>query len=388
MDRAAASPPRWVSLQKSDLQGLIDGLRKRGFRVVGPQVRDGAIVYDDLADVRLLPIGTVDVQDGGTYRLREDPGAGYFDFVVGPHSLKNYLFPPRETILELERREGAWQETSNAASPAPLAVLGVRACDLHALEIQDRVFLQGPYVDPGYRARRERLFLVALNCRRAAPTCFCHSMQTGPEVRSEVDLALTETDDCFYVEVRSPRGAETLQDLPWSSATQEEIDRARQVPAALEQAMRSRPAGPFPEGQPRPRSLDTTGIRDLLLGNLDHPRWSEVASRCLACGNCTLVCPTCFCSSVEEVADLSGDHVRRERSWASCFSSEHSSMNSGVVRNSVASQYRQWLTHKLASWIDQFGTSGCVGCGRCITWCPVGIDLTEEVAAIRGEKSC
>jgi ferredoxin len=144
--------------------------------------------------------------------------------------------------------------------------------------------------------------------------------------------------------------------------------------------MHARQAEP---GQPRPRSLDTEGIRDLLLGNLEHARWDEVASRCLSCTNCTLVCPTCFCASVTEVADLSGDHVDRERQWASCFTLDHAKIHGHAVRSSTASRYRQRLTHKLAGWIDQFGTSGCTGCGRCITWCPVGIDITEEVAAIR-----
>ncbi len=381
-----AQPGRWVSLQKPDLQSLIQSLLDLGYRVVGPQVRDAAIVYDDLDDVRKLPIGILDVQDGGTYRLREDPSAGYFDFVVGPHSLKNFLFPPRETLLELTRSGGSWQSQPPAVAAPPLAAIGVRACDLHALDIQDRVFLRGPYVDPAYRARREQLFLVAVNCRRAAATCFCHSMGTGPEVRTSVDLALTETDDRFFVQIGSARGAQAMQNVPSSPATADEVDRAKRIPLELERQMHARSANPARPDEPHLRQLDTTDIRNLLLGNLDHPRWSEVAQRCLACGNCTMVCPTCFCSSVEEVADLTGDHVRRERSWASCFSSEHSAMNSGIVRKSTASQYRQWLTHKLASWIDQFGTSGCVGCGRCITWCPVGIDLTEEVAAIRGES--
>ncbi len=382
----ALQPGQWVSIRKPDLQGLIERLLYLGYRVVGPQVRDGAVVFDDLDDVRQLPIGVLDVQDGGTYRLREDPQAGYFDFVVGPHSLKNFLFPPRETILELTRSSGSWRAQPPATAAPPLAALGVRACDLHALDIQDRVFLRGAYVDPAYRARREQLFLVAVNCRRAAATCFCHSMKTGPEVRTGVDLALTETDDCFFVKIDSPRGSEAMQNVPCSPVTEGEIDRAKQVPRELEQRMHDRTIAPAGSDEPRPRHLDTTDIRNLLLGNLDHPRWSEVAERCLACGNCTMVCPTCFCSSVEEVADLTGDHVRRDRSWASCFSSEHSAMSAGIVRKTIASQYRQWLTHKLSSWIDQFGTSGCVGCGRCITWCPVGIDLTEEVAAIRGDS--
>jgi len=388
MARNVPEPGQWFSLQKPDLQAVIGSLQELGYRVVGPQVRDAAIVFDDLPDVRMLPVGVLDAQDGGTYRLHNDPQAGYFDFVVGPHSLKNYLFPPRETILELSRQNGSWQAGSPVVDATPLAVIGVRACDLQALEVQDRVFLRGPYVDPAYRTRRESLFLIAVNCRRAAATCFCHSMQTGPEVRGGFDLALTEMDDRFFVKIGTPRGAQVMENVPRTPASDKEIDQAQQVPAKLEQQMHARSSAPAAADQPRARHLDTAGIRDLLLGNLDHPRWADVANRCLACGNCTMVCPTCFCSSVEEVADLSGDHVRRERSWASCFSSEHSAMNSGIVRKTTASQYRQWLTHKLASWIDQFGTSGCVGCGRCITWCPVGIDLTEEVAAIRGETPC
>lgn len=131
------------------------------------------------------------------------------------------------------------------------------------------------------------------------------------------------------------------------------------------------------------RTLDTDGIRDLLFDNLDHPRWDEVASRCLACTNCTLVCPTCFCSTVEDTTDLTGGVAERWQTWDSCFTMDFSYIHGGSVRKTHRARYRQWLTHKLASWIDQFGTSGCVGCGRCITWCPVGIDLTEEVRALR-----
>jgi ferredoxin len=130
------------------------------------------------------------------------------------------------------------------------------------------------------------------------------------------------------------------------------------------------------------RSLDTADLPGLLARNLEHPRWEEVAKRCLSCGNCTLVCPTCFCSDVSDVSDVSGT-VERQRRWASCFDLDHSYLHGGPVRLTTASRYRQWLTHKLSTWWDQFDESGCVGCGRCLTWCPVGIDLTEEAAAIR-----
>lgn len=372
-----------VSFPKSELQFLLDALRQAGYRVVGPHPGQGAIVYEDLDSINDLPLGLLDEQDGGYYRLKAEESAGYFDHVVGPHSLKNFLFPPRETVQELTLDDAGWQSRTPVDDGPPLAVIGVRGCDLAALAVQDRVFLEGAYVDPGYRARRERLCLVAVNCRRAAATCFCHSMRTGPAAGEGADLVLTELDDCFVLRIGTDRGAEMIAATGWSPSSLDDIQSARQVSVDLERHMSQRASAPVAADQPRPRELDTTDIRNLLLGNLDHPRWQEVAQRCLACANCTMVCPTCFCSTVEEVADLTGEHVTRERSWASCFSSEHTYTSSGVVRPTISAQYRQWLTHKLASWIDQFGTSGCVGCGRCITWCPVGIDLTEEVAAMR-----
>ena len=371
-------------LDRPAVQSLIDELISRGHRVLGPQVADGAVLYRDLTDVNQLPAGWIDEQDGGSYTLRRDEAAGWFDHVVGPHSLKNFLVPPRETIQRLVREDGTWRETPPDDERRPLAVIGVRACDLAALRVQDRVFLHGPHVDLAYLSRRERLFVVAVNCRRAAATCFCHSMQTGPAATHGFDLALTEAGERLAVEVGSERGGDVLQAVAAAGSltpcTADEVDRVRAIPGDLERTMHARVPSP---GEPRPRSLDTDGIRDLLYDHLEHPRWQEVADRCLSCANCTLVCPTCFCSSVEEVADLSGHDVARERRWSSCFMLAHSQMHGGVTRPTVASRYRQWLTHKLAGWIDQFGTSGCTGCGRCITWCPVGIDLTEEVAAIR-----
>ena len=383
-DSAGAAPiGAWFAFEKPRLQELIDLLQRAGYRTIGPQVADSAVVYSDVDSISQLPLGVLDEQDGGRYRLTEAEGAGYFDHVVGPHSLKNFIFPPRETLQELIRSDGQWESQPPPDPGPPVAAIGVRSCDLHALAIQDRVFLEGPYVDPAYKARREGLFVVAVNCRRAAATCFCHSMRTGPAVTSAHDLALTELDDRFALVIGSQRGGEIVAATDWQPCSYAEIEQARAQPQQLRQEMEQRPAAASGSDEPRPRRLDTADLRDLLLGNLNHPRWQETAERCLSCANCTMVCPTCFCGTVEEVTDLTGDHVQRERVWASCFTTEHSHMSSGSVRNSTAARYRQWLTHKLATWIDQFDTSGCVGCGRCITWCPVGIDLTEEVAALR-----
>lgn len=386
MNTTAPAPGSWHWLDHDGLQAVIDALVRDGRRVLGPQVADGAIVLRDLSSVAALPTGWLDEQDGGTYRLRHDPAAGTFDHVVGPHSLKNFLFPARETIASFTRTDGTWAQANPPPPEPPLAVIGVRGCDLAALAVQDRVFLGGDHVDPGYQSRRQRLFVVAVNCRRAAATCFCHSMGCGPAAGPGFDLALTEIDGRFACEAGSAAGAAMLAAARDAGAllvpcTSPEIEAARGVPRDLAKRMQERQ--PM-EGSPAPRSLDTHDIRDLLMGSLEHPRWDDVAARCLSCTNCTLVCPTCFCASVQEVADLSGDHVDRERHWASCFTLDHARMHGHSVRSSTASRYRQWLTHKFAGWIDQFGTSGCTGCGRCITWCPVGIDVTAEIAAIRG----
>ena len=358
-------------LVKTHLQQLLNALSARGYCVIGPTIDQSAIVYSEINSVDQLPQGWTDQQGPATYRLVRREDDAWFGYAVGPHSWKRYLFPPLATVAIADRTEGGWQ-MSTPSEPVPkYAFLGVRACELAAIKIQDRVFLEGAYVDPIYRARREQAFVIAVNCTSAGANCFCTSMNTGPRCTTGFDLALTELPDAFLVEVGSDSGSEILAELQTRVADVEEhaaAERARQQ--AVSQIT---------------KQLDTTDIRNLLLTNLEHPRWAEVATRCLSCTNCTMVCPTCFCASVNEVSDLQGEHVERQRQWDSCFNLDFSYMNGGHIRNDIRSRYRQWMTHKLASWIDQFGSSGCVGCGRCITWCPVGIDLTEEVAAIRGE---
>lgn len=377
----------FVRIEKqTGLQAILDRLRERGYRVVGPTVAESAIVMADIERAEELPVGLVDDQERATYRLHSIDNGAYFDHVVGPHSLKNVLFPSRVTVLEVDSDGENWEFREPPPPSQPLAVIGVRSCDMHALAMQDRIFLADRFPNPDYAARREGLFLVAVNCARAAPTCFCTSMNTGPAVTAGFDLAITELPEHFVVEVGTPHGGEIVAAADWVPCNTREIAEAHEVPKRTAEDMEKR-RYVRPEEPGAGRYLNTHGIRDLLLGNLEHDRWDEVAGRCLACGNCTMVCPTCFCATVQEVTDLTGEHVRRERVWDCCFTADHSYMNSGTVRKSTRARYRQWLTHKLATWIDQFGASGCVGCGRCITWCPVGIDLTEEVAAIRGGTS-
>jgi len=356
-------------LMKADLQVLINALWDAGYQVIGPTVETDAIVYSEIRHQNQLPQGWTEEQSPGKYRLKRSGDDALFGFNLGPHTWKRYLFPPHAVVTTADRTPQGWQMNEVVDDEQSFAFLGVRACELAAIAIQDRTFIHDRYADPIYVARRERAFIVAVNCTQAASTCFCTSMNTGPQCSTGFDLALTELDQGFTVQVGSPQGQQILSHVPIHMAASDQIEHA--------EVARGRAVAEIT------KRLDTTDIRNLLSGNPDHPRWSEVANRCLSCTNCTMVCPTCFCNSVVDVSDLAGDHVDRVRQWDSCFNSPLSYMNGGLVRGDIRSRYRQWLTHKLATWIDQFDTSGCVGCGRCITWCPVGIDLTEEVAAIR-----
>lgn len=358
-----------VRIAKAELDCLLKALQCQGYTVLGPKLEDAAIVYAEIDSLADLPRGYRDSQEPGKYRLEPAEHDNYFEYNLGPHSWKQFLFPPRATLATAELDSTGWTFKS-PQEPAPkYAFVGVRACELAAIAVQDRIFLAGPYVDPIYQARREAVLIIAVNCTVAAATCFCTSMQTGPACQTGFDLALTELDDGFVVEVGSQRGSEILTSLTTEPAQPQDVAQAMALKLRAVEQIEKR--------------LDTTDIHDLLLRNLDHPHWDKVAQRCLACTNCTMVCPTCFCSSVVEVTDLAGENVERQRHWDSCFNLDFSYTASGTVRGDRRSRYRQWLTHKLAGWHDQFDSSGCVGCGRCITWCPVGIDLTDEVAALR-----
>lgn len=362
-------------LDPQTLQVLLSVLQERGYTLLGPTVRERAIVYDEILSAADLPWGWTDRQEAGTYRLERRNDDAAFGFAVGPHSWKRYLFPPWQRLFRAERTGRTVELQAEPIVPSRFALIGVRPCELAAIERQDRVFLRGPYVDPLYKQRREDAFLVAVQCGEAGGTCFCASMGTGPRAANGFDLALTELLEDgrhgFLVEEGSERGREVLAAVPTREAGEHEIAAARR--AAERAASRMG------------RTLDTAGLRELLLRNCESRHWDRVADRCLACGNCTQVCPTCFCSTVDDAADLDGRSAERVRRWDSCFTIDFSYLHGGSVRSSIAARYRQWLTHKLATWNDQFGVPGCVGCGRCITWCPAGIDLTEEARALRAQ---
>jgi ferredoxin len=376
----AIEPGNVRLMEAGALDRLFESLHEAGYLVIGPTVRDGAIVLDELAAASALPFGW-DVKLGpGEYRLRRRDDTAAFGHSAGPGSWKQFLHPPREKLWSARLADGGFEieqagsDSGRDPEPPRLAFFGVRPCDLRAIQIQDQV-LGGGRGNSRYADRRSAVLIVAVNCTEPGETCFCTSMGTGPAAGPGYDLALTElvSGEChaFLVDVGTEAGASVLAGVPHTDAGAATIDRARSAVADASLQMG--------------RSMPATGLRELMAGSHDAARWDDVASRCLTCGNCTLACPTCFCTTVEDVTDLSGDHAERWQHWASCFDLDFSYLHGGPVRASANSRYRQWLTHKLGTWHDQFGSSGCVGCGRCIVWCPVGIDITEEVAALQAE---
>ncbi len=354
-----------LHLDLDQLDALLGLLQQGGRHLVGPTVRDGAIVLDRIRGRADLPRGVGSTQAPGAFRLRDRGDEALFGFTVGPDSAKKWLYPAH---LELwrARRDGDGFTVDDPKPSPTLAILGLRACDLAAVAVQDRVLVRSEHADPAYASRRSDVLLIAVQCAESASTCFCTSMGTGPRVTKGYDLCLTEVvGSHFVVEVGSEAGQRLVDQLPVRPA--DDPDAPERAAAAASDQQRAMPAD----------------VRERLLAALEGPQWDDVAARCLACTNCTLVCPTCFCTTVEDVTLLTGEAVHTRR-WDSCFSPSFSDLHGHPVRASVNARYRQWLTHKLATWYDQFGTSGCVGCGRCIAWCPAEIDLVAEALRIGG----
>lgn len=363
-------PDNTAVIDRAGLDRLVDVLRAQGYRVIGPQVRDNAIVLDELDSGTRLPAGWGVETAPGRYRLQHRDDEAVFAHSAGPGSWKQFLHPPRQRMLDI----GPGPEAMTPVEEVPVrsAFLGVRGCDLASIAILGRVLGGGTYPDPSFTARRKDLFVVAANCTEPGGVCFCASMGTGPGVSAGYDLALTERIDAdghrFLVDVGSQEGAQVLAELTSRPADTTEVTMARTAVSEAADRMG--------------RQMPDVDIRALLRDSLESPHWQDVASRCLTCANCTMVCPTCFCTTTEDVTDLTGDHAERWQRWASCYELDFSYLHGGSVRKSSESRYRQWLTHKLGTWHDQFGSSGCVGCGRCIAWCPAGIDLTAEVGRL------
>ncbi|HET9240114.1 MAG TPA: 4Fe-4S dicluster domain-containing protein [Oligoflexus sp.] len=363
----------YVMQGSQDLRALFESIQRAGYRIAGPRFRDSAIVFEFLERFEDLPFGFEESQKPGSYRLKAAANAFYFAYSVGPQSLKAILHPARRKLFEGNRVGGHWQFTAEEKEEPPVALFGIRSCDLKALHELDKVFQGRNAIDAHYSRRRQGLIVVSASCRKPSELCFCTSMGHGPMATDGFDINLTEylshQRHEFLARPGTARGHEFLKSLDLRVADELAMDEEETVVRKARERIK--------------KTLPTKGLPTFLKDNLEHPQWDDVARRCLSCGNCTMVCPTCFCTTVDDITDLRGEHTERWLRWDSCFNFDFSFIHGGAVRPTTRSRYRQWLTHKLATWHDQFKSWGCVGCGRCIAWCPVGIDLTEEVKSMK-----
>ena len=379
MSTDSRRPERRLFLPREGLDDLVRLLRKQGYTVLGPTVVNQAISLQPMRAADQLPKGLRDEQDGGHYRLVPGDPALTFEYVVGPDGPKGHLFPSNLRLLafHVEGDDFVLDEGFAAAAQARHSWACGRASWRPSACRTGFSAWTGPRPSAASRRPGTR--------RRGSRRCCWPSTAPGPAApasaprgaparrpREGFDLALTELRNGFLVEVGSQRGAALANQLPLREPTAAEMELAElKLQRACEQMG---------------RQLDTEGIKELLDAELEHPEWDDVARRCLSCGNCTMVCPTCFCSTVSDSTYLTGQQATRTRQWESCYTLQFTYTTTGPERNTIRGRYRHWLRHKLGTWWDQFGTSGCVGCGRCITWCPVGIDLTEEIARLRKES--
>ncbi len=342
----ATSGTQWIL---PDLSILVAHLVGHYDEVIGPVVHDGVIRLRPIRSADELPTGYVDVQETGSYLLEHTGSRRRFAHGPGPDSLKAIVHPPEVPVWTMRRRDGSLVVDPALQPTVSRAVIGARACDVRALAILERTQTGGPHVDPTFAANRAGLFVVAVDCEQPAPTCFCDTAGGGPVAEDGFDLALTELEGpravTYLVRAGSDDGRSLVERLHLAPAPDDHVRIAREYRAqARQQFIRV-----------MPESAETA-VRDP-----DHPRWDEVADRCLTCGNCTAVCPTCFCTDMDDRVELDGTTATRTRIWDTCFSLEYSHLGEGALRASRRARFRQWLTQKVGTWHEQFGETRSVG---------------------------
>ncbi len=323
------------------------------------------LLLDSLRD-DLGVVGPVD--EGGHTVFRPISSAGEltlrYQSTMEPPS-KTLFYRPWEELMRFETAGGVSVEEVPPEEEMRIAV-GLHPCDVNAVLYLDKTFREDPY----YMARRRNTILVALNCTEVSEFCFCSSVGTGPHLKAGggYDMLLTDLGRYYLVEPRSARGDRLVGGLR----------RAGDDDVRLKEEMERELLGSLT------RHIDMKGLGELFLRNQEHPVWRRTADeKCLSCTNCVMVCPTCFCHDIVDCTAMDLGSTTRSRRWDACQDKGFAKVHGGNFRRTRAARLRQFVMHKL-DYTEQYGTPGTVGCGRCIRWCPTGIDLTEVAEEIRG----
>ena len=339
-------------LEKDRLEHLVTGLLD-DYQIFGPVARRSDVSFQEVSSAEMLKL----------------------DYTTTTLPPKKF-FHRREDLVEYEA--GGGFKVPELDLERPILLLGVHACDLNAILRQDRLF-SSEYVDPYYLRRRESSAIVALTCTDVGENCFCASLGTGPTIEEGYDLLLTDLGGSYLVEVGTDRGREMIQGLALRDASGADLaEKERRVKEVLAKFK---------------KSIRMEGLAELASNSPDHEVWTLIGEKgglagcfpCLSCGNCSMVCPTCYCYEVADIPDLSFEAGVRSRELDSCQVLEYAAVAlGGNFRSDRKSRVRHWMMCKFGAAGGQINSS-CVGCGRCIRSCPAHIDLTEVAKSLRGE---
>ena len=281
---------------------------------------------------------------------------------------KMFIYKPREDILKF-RMEAPVSIEEITPTIEKQVIVGIHPCDINAILYLDKTFL-GVFPDPFYKARRENTILIGLNCMQVSENCFCSSVGAGPFLKAQAgyDMILTDFGEDYLVEIKHSKASELFTIKGKEAGPDEWRVKSEKEETVLKSFK---------------KVIDIDGLDDLFMKNLDHPVWTTTADeRCLSCSNCVMVCPTCFCYDIVDETSMDLKGVRRIRQLDACQDLRFAEVHAGNFRLRRASRLRQFVIHNL-NYTNQYGVIKTVGCGRCITWCPTKIDLTEMAKEIQ-----
>jgi len=341
-------PSRFKILKKDRLPGFLE--RLAGERQVFAPVKKGEVIL---------------------IREIDSPSQVILEYRNAKESPKSVLFPQREALFRYRTEKGKAEVDVPAGAAKGRVLFGIRPCDARGLLLLDKVF-GGGSSDPYYMEKRRQTVVVSLGCTDPNPSCFCLSMGGGPCSAEGSDLLLLDLGDRYIAEAVSEKGVAFLEDQAFEKNDEKSLSLAEKTRKQAEASM-----------QPLAKKEN---LEEELERLFSDPVWKDLAETCLSCGICTYLCPTCHCFDLCDEA--SGQAGERIRVWDSCqfplFTQQASGFN---PRPTVKERFRQRIMHKLSYLPRSQGMTGCVGCGRCVTECPVNLDIREVMVSLSEGKA-